>query len=109
MRSTRLITNGVIAVALVCLSLGSAARAHHVHTSWDTHHHHYSSGKKQKAYNKGYRKGYKHAIRSAATPWVRVFRPVYRPVYRPFYGPVHRLVVVSPHHSWLSVGIGANF
>lgn len=109
MPSTRRITCGVTAVALVGLSLGSVARAHHVHTSWDAHHHNHSSGKKQKAYNKGYRKGYKHAIRSAATPWVRVVRPVYRPVYRPFYRPVHRRVVVAPHHSWLSLGIGTRF
>ena len=109
MPSTRLITCGVTAVALFGLSLGSVARAHKVHTSWDSPRHHHSSGKKQRAYNKGYRKGYKHAIRSAATPWVRVVRPVYRPAYRSVYRPVHRRVVVTPHHSWLSVGIGAHF
>ena len=109
MPSTRLITCGVTAVALVGLSLGSVARAHKVHASWAAPHHHHSSGKKQKAYNKGYRKGYKHAVRSAGKPWVRVVRPVYRHVYRPMYRPVHRRVVVTLHHSWLSVGIGAHF
>ena len=109
MPSTRLIACGVTAVALVGLSLGSVARAHKVHTSWDHAHHHHSSGKKQKAYNKGYRKGYKHAIRSVGKPRVRVVRPVYRHVYRPLYRPVHRRVVVAPHHSWVRIGIGAHF
>ncbi len=109
MPSTRLITCGVTAVALFGLGLGSVARAHQVHTSWDDVHHHHSSEKKRKAYNKAYRKGYKHAIRSTGKPWVRVVRPGYRYVYRPLYRPVHRRVVVSPHHSWLSVGLGAHF
>ena len=105
MPSMRLVTCGITAVALAGLSLGSVVRAHHFHTSWEAHQHHHASGEKQKAYNKGYRKGYKHAIRSAARPWVRAVRLV----YRPFYRPVHRRVVVSPHNSWLSVGIGAHF
>ena len=105
MPSTRLITCGVTAVALVGLSLGSVAPAHKVHASWAAPHHHHSSGKKQKAYNKGYRKGYKHAVRSTGTSWVQVVHPAYRPVYRP----IRRRVVVSPHHSWLNVGLGVHF
>ena len=103
MPSKGLVTAGFAAFALAGLSFAFEAQAHNVHHHWHGYHPH--SGKKQKAYAKGYRKGYKHAFRTAGTPWVRVVHPVYRPVYRP----VHRRVVVSPHHSWLNVGLGVHF
>lgn len=105
MASNGLLTAGFAAVALAGLSLAPKAQAHNVHHHWHGHHPHHHSGKKQKAYDRGYLKGYKHAVRSVGTPWVRVVHPVYRPVYRP----VHRRVVVSPHHSWLNVGVGVHF
>ena len=105
MASKGLVVSGIAAVARAGLSFGMEAHAHNLNYKLHGHHHHHGSTKKQKAYDKGYRRGYKHAVRSNGPSWVQVVHPAYRPVYRP----IRRRLVVTPHHSWLNVGLGVHF
>ena len=64
--------------------------------------HHHQRTDKQKAFNNGYRRGYRHAQRYG----YRTGRAVYRPIIRPIHPVVIRPYRVTPHRSWLSVGLG---